>query len=323
MDAAVQLAYAAAPRFGRHPDPEPLPGSSIVQVTAAPIVPLDLLCAGGTSYFGPPPLPYVPGVQGVGFVSGSSVHPAGTRVFFTTDAGMKPGDGSLAQLCSVRDEDVVVIDSDLADSAVAALGLSAVAGWMALSWRANLSNGETVLVLGAGGAVGQATIGAAHVLGAGRVVALCRSEASCQRAEQAGADRVVRMPTTPDLTGLIDELRTACAGSADVVIDPVFGNAAVAAMAVLAPGGRLVNLGGTAGDTATFSSSTLRSKSLCVLGYTNNSLRPEQRAEALTAVLSHAQSGRIAVQHTVLPLADCAAGWQLTAAGGTRVVLAP
>jgi NADPH:quinone reductase-like Zn-dependent oxidoreductase len=322
MDAAVQIGYGAAPRFGRHPDPEPLPGNSIVRVSAAPIVPLDLLCAGGRSYFGPPPLPYVPGVQGVGVVAGST-HPPGTRVFFTTDAGMKPGDGSLAELCSVRDEDLVVIDTDLADTAVAALGLSAVAGWMALSWRANLQSGETVLVLGAGGAVGQATIGAAHALGAGRVVALCRSESSCLRAEEAGADRVVRMPTTTDLTGLIDHLRKACADTADVVIDPVFGDAAVAAMAVLATGGRLVNLGGAAGDTATFSSSTLRSKSASVLGYTNNSLQPEQRAAALRAVLGHAQSGRIIVQHTVLPLADCQAGWQLTVDGGTRVVLAP
>ena len=71
MDAAVQIGYGAAPRFGRHPDPEPLPGNSIVRVSAAPIVPLDLLCAGGTSYFGPPPLPYVPGVQGVGIVAES------------------------------------------------------------------------------------------------------------------------------------------------------------------------------------------------------------------------------------------------------------
>ena len=149
---------------------------------------------------------------------------------------MKPGDGSLAELCSVRDEDLVVIDTDLADTAVAALGLSAVAGWMALSWRANLQSGETVLVLGAGGAVGQATIGAAHALGAGRVVALCRSESSCLRAEEAGADRVVRMPTTTDLTGLIDHLRKACAETADVVIDPVFGDAAVAAMAGAGPG---------------------------------------------------------------------------------------
>jgi NADPH2:quinone reductase len=37
-----------------------------VEVTAAPITPLDLLCASGTSYFGVPVTPYVPGIQGVG-----------------------------------------------------------------------------------------------------------------------------------------------------------------------------------------------------------------------------------------------------------------
>lgn len=50
--------------------------------------PLDLLCAGGTSYFGTPATPYVPGVQGVGTVGD------GTLVWFPTAAGMAPGDGA-------------------------------------------------------------------------------------------------------------------------------------------------------------------------------------------------------------------------------------
>ena len=53
----------------------------LVRITAAPVVPLDLLCASGTSYFGARTLPYVPGVQGVGeVVSGGGLAP-GTRVF--------------------------------------------------------------------------------------------------------------------------------------------------------------------------------------------------------------------------------------------------
>ena len=65
MRAAVLHIPGEAPAFGEHPDPDEAPGSTVVRVTAAPIVPLDLLCASGTSYFGPPPLPYVPGVQAV------------------------------------------------------------------------------------------------------------------------------------------------------------------------------------------------------------------------------------------------------------------
>src|SRR6476620_11839575 len=121
MDAAAQIEYGAAPRFGRHPDPEPLPGNSIVRVSAAPIVPLDLLCATGTSYFGPPPLPYVPGVQGVGTVVAGGNPPAGTRVWFATDAGMRPGDGGLATAAVVDRDEVVPLPAGVADADAAAL----------------------------------------------------------------------------------------------------------------------------------------------------------------------------------------------------------
>ena len=73
-------------------------GHTLVRVTAVPVVPLDLLCASGTSYFGEPAVPYVPGVQGVGVVEESGSVPVGTRVWFATNAGMGPGDGGMAEL---------------------------------------------------------------------------------------------------------------------------------------------------------------------------------------------------------------------------------
>lgn len=166
MRAAVLGAHGEPPAPAEHPDPVPVAGQSIVRVTAAPVVPLDLLCASGTSYFGPPSVPYVPGVQGVGVVEHSAVLATGTRVFFATSAGMAPGDGSFAERCAVPDADVIALDSPVPDELVAALGLSAVAAWMTLTWRAELQPGERVLVLGGGGAVGQVAIGAAKVLGA-------------------------------------------------------------------------------------------------------------------------------------------------------------
>jgi NADPH:quinone reductase-like Zn-dependent oxidoreductase len=320
--AAVLHAPGVPPTYTGRDRPAAGPGYSLVRVTAAPIVPLDLLCASGTSYFGPPAVPYVPGVQGVGVVERSGTVPAGTRVWFSTSAGMAAGDGSLAEACAVADTDLVPVTDAVPDAAVAALGLSAVAAWMCLSWRARLSPGERVLVLGAGGAVGQAALGAARVLGAGRVVGVCRSAGAEQRAHRAGADEVVR------LTGTVDDvtarLAQACGGDVDVVIDPVFGTAATAAARVLADRGRLVNLGGAADDVAEFSSAVLRSRSVDVLGYTNNALSAEQRAAALTAVLGHAATGAITVEHQVLPLAEVAEGWSRTAGGsGSRVVLAP
>jgi NADPH:quinone reductase-like Zn-dependent oxidoreductase len=190
---------------------------------------------------------------------------------------MAPGDGALAERCAVPDADVVPVTAGLPDTEVAALGLSAVAAWMALTWRGRFTAGERVLVLGGGG------------------------------------------------DALTERLRAAVGGAVDVVVDPVFGAAATAAARVLAPGGRLVNLGGASGDEAAFSSTVLRSRSAEVLGYTNNALTPEQRAEALAAVLGHAAQGRLGVAHEVLPLAAVERAWHRQAAGdvGVRFVLTP
>jgi NADPH:quinone reductase-like Zn-dependent oxidoreductase len=321
--AAVLTEPGQAPVCAEHPDPVTGEGRSLLRVTAAPVVPLDLLCASGTSYFGRPPVPYVPGVQGVGVVEESATLAVGTRVWFATSAGMAPGDGSLAELCAVPDADLVPVTDGVPDAHLAALGLSAVAAWMALTWRGRLRAGEHVLVLGAGGAVGQAAIGAARVLGAGRVIAVCRSAEAQERARSLGADVVV--PLEGDADALTGRLAEAAGGHVDVVVDPVFGTAATAAVRVLGEGGRLVNLGGASGDVAEFSSSVLRSRSAEVLGYTNNALTVAQRAEAVTAVARHAAEGRLAVAHEVLPLDAATDAWRRQAEGraGVRLVLAP
>jgi NADPH:quinone reductase-like Zn-dependent oxidoreductase len=194
---------------------------------------------------------------------------------------------------------------------------------MALSWRGALQPGETVLVLGGGGAVGQAGIGAANALGAGRIVAVARSQAAQRRASDAGAHVVVPLGT--DVDELTARLGTATEGGADVVLDPVFGIAATAASRVLAQGGRLVNLGGAAGDEAPFSSAVLRGRSASVLGYTNNALTPEQRRGALTAVLDLAAAGNLSVAHETQPLAEVEVAWRRQADGRAtaRLVLLP
>jgi NADPH:quinone reductase-like Zn-dependent oxidoreductase len=283
-------------------------------VHAAPITPLDVLCASGTSYFGAPALPYVPGVQGVGVVRESDVLATGTPVWFSTSAGMQPGDGSLASTCVVPDGDVVALASDVPPALVAALGLSAVAAWMALTWRGRLQEGEQVVVLGAGGVVGQVAVQVARLQGARRVVAACRSDVAVERARRAGADEVVRLDTD-DVDALAARFVAACDGPADLVLDPLFGAPAAAALRALGPHGRLVNLGSSAAPTAPIDSATLRSRSLQVLGYTNNELDAQQKADALSALLAHAAAGRLTADHELVPLADVGAAWDRQAAG--------
>ena len=322
MKAALLRAYAAPPELAEHPRPIPPAGGALVQVRAAPIAPLDRLCASGASYFGEPPLPYVPGVQGVGVVAESDAYAVGTRVWFATGAGMAPGDGSLAEWCAVPGPDLVPISADVPDPMVAAIGTSGIAAWMALTWRAGLRTGERVVVLGASGAVGQVATAAARELGAARVVAVVRSEAAGARARERGAHAVVVLDPAEERTALTGRLVAAADGPVDVVVDPVFGEAAAAAVLALGPGGRLVNLGGSASDAAEFSSAALRGRSLSILGYTNNAISAEQRAEALTSVLALAARGVVAVDHRVLPLAECDQAWTLAGTPGPRVVIA-
>lgn len=331
MRAAVIHTPGRSPETREHPDPQPADGQSLVAVTAAAITPLDLLCASGTSYFGVPATPYVPGVAGVGVVSDSGAFPPGTRVWFATSAGMAPGDGSLAERCAVADGDLVALPDDAEAAVVAALGLSAVAAWCVLTRRARLAPGESVLVLGAGGVVGQVAIQAARLLGAGRVVAAARSTAHLERALTIGADAAVALPANRSdgdgrvLDELAAALEAACEGPVDVVVDPLCGLPATAAARVLGGHGRLVNLGGTAGPTATWDSAGLRSRSAAILGYTNNDLTREQRRDALLAVVAHASRGDIVVEHERVPLAEASAGWdrQVSGTAAGRVVLVP
>src|SRR5579883_1382765 len=155
MPAAVICQHAAPPEYLRRPIPSRGPGQALIRVTAAPISPLDRLCASGTSYFGAPQLPYVPGTQGVGIVKEADTLTPGQRVWFSCDAGMKPGDGSMAQYCVIDESAALALPDQIDDDLVAALGLSAIAAWMALTWRGRLQRGEQVLVLGASGAVGR------------------------------------------------------------------------------------------------------------------------------------------------------------------------
>jgi NADPH:quinone reductase len=305
------------PVVGDREPPAAAEGQVLADVLAAPITPLDLLCAGGTSYFGTPATPYVPGVQGVGRI--------GDRIaWFPTSAGMAPGDGSMAALAAVPEADLVTLPMGADPVEVAALGLSAVAAYMALTWRGELAPGEQVIVLGAGGVVGQAAVQLARAAGARRVIAGARSEAAQARAEKAGADAVIALDTD-DVAELAHRFAAAADGPVDLVVDPLYGAPAAAAARALRPHGRLVNLGSSADETCPIESSTLRGKSLRLLGYTNNALTREQRAAAVTAIAEQTVRGTLTVAHEVVPLEDAGVAWRRQAEGRAagRIVLKP
>ncbi len=323
MPAAVINRHAAPPEHVLWPMPRRGPGQALVRVMAAPISPLDLLCASGTSYFGAPRLPYIPGTQGVGIVMEADVLTPGQRVWFTCDAGMKPGDGSMALYCVIDESSALVLPDQIDSDLAAALGLSAIAAWMALTWRGHLQPGEQVLVLGASGAVGQVAVQAARLLGASRVIAASRDKDGRALALSRGADAVVDL-SGDDVDEISRRIAAACDGPLHLVIDPVWGLPAEAAVRALATEGRLVNIGSAAGPTARFESAIVRSRLQAILGYTNSALTHEQKAKALTTILTHAIAGRCTVERETVPLEKAAEAWERQAAFARRkLILTP
>ncbi|MEV4657025.1 zinc-binding alcohol dehydrogenase family protein [Micromonospora sp. NPDC049301] len=317
--AALLTACGTPPTIVERPAPVPADGELAITVEAVPITPLDVLCATGTSYFGTPATPYVPGVQGVGRLAD------GSPVWFGTSAGMRSGvDGSMATTVAVPGADVVALPPDVPLTLLAALGLSAVAAHAALTHAGDLTAGEQVIVLGAGGVVGQAAVQLALLGGARRVIAVARSASARARAEELGAAVAVPLLPEDDVASMAERLRDAAEGPVDLVLDPVFGVPAAAALRVLRPGGRLVNLGSAAGATAPIESAVLRSGSLRMIGYTNNGLSTDQRAASLAVVAEHAAGGRVTVDHEIVPFASVADAWsrQDTGTAAGRIVLA-
>ena len=312
MKAAVLNELGAPPRFADFEDPQPDGEHLVVDVTAAGVNHVDLAKASGSFYTGPPPVPSVVGSDGVGRA------PDGRRVYF--DASLAPF-GSWAERTLVVGSELFEPADGVDDVVAAALGNAGLAAWLALTWRARPRPGETVLVLGAGGAVGSIAVQAARVLGAGRVIAADRDAQRLARRDH-GADATVVLDTDSD-TDLAAAFRAASGGGGvDVVVDPLWGVPALAAMRAAAPGARHVQLGQVAGLSIALPAPVLRAAALDVRGMAVFHAPLDVRRAAYRDLTEHAARGAVTVDVTPLPLADVAVAWERQRRGpGTKLVL--
>ncbi len=316
MHAAVLHALGATPVYERFEEPVAGPGQLVVEVAAAGVNPVDVRKASGTYVSGPPPLPSVIGSEGVGRIAGG-----GRRVYF--GASVAPF-GAFAERTLVAEDDPIELPDTLDDSLAVALGVAGLAAWLPLAWRARLRSGETVLVLGATGIVGQLAVQAARLLGAGRIVAAGRDAAMLERARELGADATVELAAGLEGEQLTAAFREAAGGDVDVVHDPLWGGPAGAAVEALGVGGRLVQLGQSAGIEATLSSAAIRGRHLAVLGYFNFLVPRDVRRDAYRTLVEHAVAGRIAVEVERLPLARVGEAWERVQGSAHRkLVLVP
>lgn len=297
MRAAILREYGASPEPGDFDDPESGEGREVVDVLAAGLNPVDISIASGTFYGGRPPLPYVVGREGVGRRGG------GERVYF--DGPAAPF-GSFAQRAPIDPDDAIPLPDGLDETLATCFGIAGLAAWLGLEWRARLREGETVLVLGASGVVGQIALQAARLLGAARVVAAARSEDGLARASQLGADATVPLDGTRDLAAAF---REAAGGGVDVIVDPVWGEPAAAAIEAANRGARLVQIGQSAGSHARIASAAVRGRMLAILGHTNFAAPPEVKRAAYTRMAGHGAAGELAVEVERVALEEVADAW--------------
>jgi NADPH2:quinone reductase len=311
--AAVLHEHGATPRVDEFDDPPERPGCVVCDVAAAALHHLDLHKASGTFYTGPPALPSVVGTDGIARLAD------GRRAYF--DATVAPF-GSMAERALVPEDALIPVAEGVDDAVAAALGNTGLAGWLALAWRAELRSGETVLVLGATGAVGSIALQAAKLLGAGHVVAADRPCERLARMVDIGADAVVEIEPPGALT---DRIREAARGDVDVTIDMLWGPPALAAMQAAARHARHVEVGNMADAEIALPAPLIRSVSLDVRGFSVAHPPFEVKREAYLRLTEHAARGDIAVELERRPLDDVGAAWQRQrqAAGGPKMVLIP
>jgi NADPH:quinone reductase len=311
--AALVTAYGEPPEFGKATLPEPGPGQVPVSVELAGLNPVDIAIASGKFDAGAPELPYTPGLEGVGRTAD------GRRVWF--DVPALPV-GSFSERCVIDEARAIELPEGVEPAQAIPFGVAGMAAWLGLGWRGQLSPGETVLILGAGGSVGQIAIQAAKLLGAGRVVAATRSERGRQRALDLGADAVTG--TDGEKAELVRAFREATAGGPDLVLDGLWGPPAEAALASIAYGGRLVQVGNSAGKEVNLLAGPLRGGLVSILGHRNFHAPHHVQAEAFRTMCSHSVEGRLEVELEVLPLERAAEAWLLQQQSpGRKLALAP
>lgn len=301
MRAAVVHELGTTPTVGRFDDPGPDSGAA--EVIAAALNPVDVAIVAGQNPFRELAPPFVAGLEGVAKLDD------GSHRYFS--APLAPY-GSLAELVPLEGAETASVPENLSPVTAAALGTSALAAWLALMNTGGLGSGETVLVLGAEGQVGSIAIQIARAVGAGRIVGVVREESGRAGVVSLGADDAV---SSNDLDRLTGRLQEAAPDGVDVILDLTWGPVVAHAIDVAKTGARLVQVGNSAGATATISAPVFRNKLVTVLPHSNFAIESAQRMTAFEHLAARAARGELVVDVETVPLAQAADAWQRLATG--------
>ena len=269
------------------PDIEPGPDQVLVEVHHAGVAFPDALQTRGLYQYRPDP-PFTPGSEVAGVVRSA---PEGSALAPGTRVAAFPGLGGFAELVACGPEAVFALPDEVSTEVGAALPMNYLTVEFALSQRGRLESGETVLVHGAAGGIGTATIQLAKALGA-RVIAVTSTDDKAEVALDAGADEAVLAEGFKDAV-----LERTDGRGVDMVVDPVGGDRFTDSLRSLAPEGRLLVIGFTGGEIPTVKVNRLLLNNIAVVGVGWGAFalgRPGFAQSQWERLVPHLRSGQLA-----------------------------
>lgn len=249
---------------------DPVPGDDqiVVDVKACGINFTDLLSLDGKYQNNPPP-PFTPGKDAAGIVAavGANVtgHQVGDRVIAHVIHGAMAEKAVCPAALAFPLPDGVEFD------AAAAMGLAYLTGYIALTRRGAMQPGEVVMINGASGGVGLASVSLAKALGASVVLAGLMTPSKGDAVKAAGADAIIDL-TVDDLKDNLRAQVTEATGGRgiDLAFDLVGGDVFDATLRAIANEGRVVVSGFTSGTIPSVRTNYLLLKNISVVGSTVN-----------------------------------------------------
>ncbi len=242
------------------PSPAIREGAARIAVHAAGINFADLLLISG-QYQEKPAFPFTPGMEVAGVVTEVGAGVNDTKVGDRVMALI--GTGAYAEEVIAAADRVYRIPDAMDFPSAAGFPVAYGTSYGAFDWRAHLQPGEWVLVLGAAGGVGLTAVEIAKAMGA-KVIAAAGSQEKLALAQQHGADHLIDYSHED-----IRERVKAITGGrgADVVYDPVGGDAFDASLRSIAWGGRILIIGFAGGRIPQIPANILLVKNIDVIGF--------------------------------------------------------
>lgn len=287
--------------------PSPGEGELLIRVTYAPVNFVDDLVFSGKYQF-LPERPFTPGKGPVGVVeavgAGVAGFASGDRVIGMAESG------GYAEFALVPARDTYVLPPSVSFEDAATMSLAFDTAWFALFERGRMEKGETVLVLGATGAVGNAAVQLAKARGA-HVLASVSSGKSVAAVRAAGADGVIDLSRADLRESLKEQVHEQTDGrGADVVIDMLGGDIFDAAVRAVSWRGRMVVVGFAAGRIPEIKLNYLLLKNIEISGLQVSDYRkrmPALMRRAFNEILELAGEGKLVPgPRSVYPLEDFA-----------------